>query len=95
MHNCSHFPYLNHTFQYFSRLNAVFAWKIFNYLYNTSALYWKLYWTGDVHYLTASWATEKANSFDMSSFKATHIEKLSGDNTHDEKERVMSGLRTG
>ena len=30
-----------------------------------------------------------AKSFDMSSFKATHIEKLSGDNTHEEKERVM------
>ena len=36
-----------------------------------------------------------AKSFDMSSFKATHIEKLSGDNTHEEKERVMSGLRNG
>ena len=46
-------------------------------------------------FLAASWGTDMAKSFDMSSFKATHIEKLSWDNTHEEKERVMSGLRTG
>ena len=48
-----------------------------------------------IHILTASWAMEKAKSYDIASFKASHVEKLSGDNTHEEKERVMLGLRTG
>ena len=46
MHNCSRFPYLNLTFQYFSRLSAVFARKIFNFLYNSVLkiiLSWRFY----------------------------------------------------
>ena len=38
---------------------------------------------------------EKAKSYDIASFKASHVENLSGDNTNEEKERVMLGLRTG
>ena len=37
---------------------------------------------------------EKAKSHDIASFTASHIKKLSGDNTHEEKERVILGLRT-
>ena len=38
---------------------------------------------------------EKAKPHDIASFKASHVEKLSGDNTHEEKECIILGLRTG
>ena len=43
----------------------------------------------------ASWAKEKAGSLGLPCFDASSIEKLSGDNTHEEKERVLAALATG
>ena len=48
----------------------------------------------DVLFL-AAWAQEKAESLAIPDLKPSHIEKLSGDNTRDEKERVMSALMKG
>ena len=43
----------------------------------------------------AEWAKEKVESLDMPLLKPSNIEKLSGDNTREEKERVMTALKTG
>ena len=58
--------------------------------------------SNNVHYFwrlhspsPASWAKEKAGSLGLSCFDASAIEKLSGDNTHEEKERVLAALATG
>ena len=40
-------------------------------------------------------AQDKAESLGIASLTQTHIEKLSGDNTREEKDRVMGALRTG
>ena len=58
--------------------------------------------SNDVHHFwrlhspsPASWAKEKAGSLGLPCFDASSIEKLSGDNTHEEKERVLAALATG
>ena len=58
--------------------------------------------SNDVHHFwrlhspsSASWAKEKAGSLGLPCFDASSIEKLSGDNTHEEKERVLAALATG
>ena len=43
----------------------------------------------------AAWAQEKAKYFGIHDLSSSHIEKLSGDNTREEKERVMAALKTG
>ena len=43
----------------------------------------------------AAWAQEKAKSLGIHDLSSSHIEKLSGDNTREEKERVMAALKTG
>ena len=43
----------------------------------------------------AAWAQEKAKSLGIHDLSSSHIEKLSGDNTRGEKERVMAALKTG
>ena len=45
--------------------------------------------------IIAAWAQDKAESLGIASLTQTHIEKLSGDNTREEKDRVMGALRTG
>ena len=43
----------------------------------------------------AAWAQEKAKSLGILDLSPSHIEKLSGDNTRQEKDRVMAALMTG
>ena len=43
----------------------------------------------------AEWVKEKVEQLDIPHFGPSQIEKLSGDNTRVEKERVMLALRTG
>ena len=43
----------------------------------------------------AEWAKEKAEVLGLDHLSPSHIEKLSGDNTRSEKERVMTALRAG
>ena len=45
--------------------------------------------------IITAWAQDKAESLGIASLTQTHIEKLSGDNTREEKDRVMGALRTG
>ena len=43
----------------------------------------------------AAWAQEKAKSLGILDLSPSYIEKLSGDNTRQEKDRVMAALMTG
>ena len=45
--------------------------------------------------IITAWAQDKAESLGIASLTQTHIEKLSGDNTREEKDRVMGALRAG
>ena len=45
--------------------------------------------------LSAEWVKEKVEPLGMPHLTPAHVEKLSGDNTRTEKERVMTALRTG
>ena len=43
----------------------------------------------------AEWAKEKVKSLGMPEFSPSHIERLSGDDTREEKEGVLVALRRG
>ena len=46
-------------------------------------------------WIIAEWAKERVDALGLDNFTSSQIEKLSGDNTRDEKERVMDAPRTG
>ena len=45
--------------------------------------------------LTAEWLYLMAKELDRSEFHGDQVEKLSGDNTREDKERVMGKFRSG